>query len=284
MANEDEKKPKGPSDFFLNVNEEKFNMRKAFLDKQKDQLAKIGQKKGKPKEAVKLWTGLTVDHLAKRETFNFLQKVEREFERNRKPGGTSKKWYAISEDQKAVRDKFIDNQKTQRGPLARGLNKAKDHAALLKGKAETTSSQWKTNVVYNYHVTIPGIALMVGDFRRISGLGTDERVIESYHEGGDNGAEHYLIGHQRANKIVMEWAIRHPDPFMIWWVLTGTGVMIKEPIIISLLDHNRVPRAIWSLPFAMATKIEFPELDAMSSEVATNKIELIHNGLIPIPC
>jgi len=272
-----------------NVSVEKMSDRKSFFDKQKAArdayrtrraMAKIPEM---PMLPSKLWTGLSVEDIADRKKFQDLQKRTLPILQTRRKVDPSTGWFNISSEKTDQRKAFQTAQAAKSTTLGRTIQKGLDKAALLKGKAGSTSDQSSLDLAYSYHVALPGIGIMMGSFRRVSGISTDERVIETYHEGGDNGAEHFLVGHQKNGKIVMEWAVRHPDPFLIWWLVTGTGAIVHEPINISLLDPHGIPVAMWSILFSMATKIEFPELDAMSSEVATNKIELIHNGLIPIP-
>ena len=143
-------------------------------------------------------------------------------------------------------------------------------------------AKWSAERAYDFHVAIPTVGIVVQGFRRVSGLGTNESEYEIYREGGDNTAPHVLFNHTRNGKITLEWAIRHPDPFVIWWLTMATGMITRHPMTVTLLE-NRIPRAMWIIPQALISRLEFPELDALSSEVATNKVELIHNGLIPVP-
>ena len=184
--------------------------------------------------------------------------------------------------QRLKRAVFMSLQSDKRSDSTQAVRKAAAKARLKTTAAASTSSQWKTNLVFNFHVAVVGIGVVLGDFRRVSGLGTDDWEYETYREGGDNLAEHILPNHQKNGRVILEWAVRHPDPFQLWFLTMGTGVMTSQPVVITLLEHG-APRAMWTIPQAMIARIEFPELDAMSSEVATNKVELIHNGLIPIP-
>ena len=198
----------------------------------------------------------------------------------KKQSKPSKFWLNLNESQRDIRVLFFEKQKDVRAAANDPLKKAvKNLTTGIKGPA---ASKWKADLVFNFHVMVAGIGIILGDFRRVSGLGTDEWDFETYREGGDNGPEHILLNHTKSGRVILEWAIRHPDPFLIWWITTGTGVIVSEPITVTLLE-GQTPRAIWIIPQAMIVKIEAPELDALRSEVAINRVELIHNGLIPVP-
>jgi len=259
------------SNYWFNTSEEQRKLSKEFFDKQakfRDGLpAKI-----KGNAASGFWFGTSEDQRKKSKEFHDKQKTA-------KPVGTgTNKFSDVSVEKRIARSVFFEEQKKKRDfdPLK---NLAQKVTPTIKGPK---ASQWKTNLVFNFHVAVPGIGLFLGDFRRITGLGTDEWDYETYREGGDNGPEHILFNHTKNGRVVFEWAIRHPDPFLIWFLAMGTGVFLKEPIAVTLLE-GKSPRAMWIIPMGMIVKIESPELDALASEVATNKVEIVHNGLIPVP-
>ncbi|MDR2569688.1 MAG: phage tail protein [Oscillospiraceae bacterium] len=188
----------------------------------------------------------------------------------------------ITVDKRRARGEFERQQAQARAPSNLSTKKTEQKIKLRADAAKSTSSQWSRELVYDFHVAVVGLGLVMEGFRKVTGVGTDEITYETYREGGDNFSEHFLINQRKNERIVLEWAIRHPDPFQLWFLTVGTGVIISQPVVITLLER-KIPRAMWVIPQAMIAKIDFPLLDAMNSEVATNKVELIHNGLIPIP-
>ena len=215
-------------------------------------------------------------------------------------------WADVTERQRDMRVAFFQQQHKKSESARKGANAGNDERRglmirqsasraelpglaknvesklrLTEAMARTTSSQWKTELVFQFVVSAPGLGVIMGDFRRVSGLGTGEWEFETYHEGGDNGPEHILPSRMKNGRLVLEWALRHPDPFVLWCISMGTGVMLYQPITVTLLD-GRTPRAMWEIPQCLIAKIEGPVLDALGREVATTKIELIHNGIISI--
>lgn len=189
-------------------------------------------------------------------------------------------WADITQRQKDMRVAFQNEQAGKRSGRA---GAALTYKANLTNAALTSSaSKWKADLVFNFSVVAPALGLIQGEFKRVSGLTTDEWEFETFREGGDNGAEHILPTHTKAGRITLEYALKHPDPFLIWCVSMGTGCMVYQPITITLLNNKNIPRAMWEIPQCLIAKIEGPELDATASEIATNKVELVHNGLIRI--
>ena len=259
------------SNYWANTSEDQRALTKKFFDEQK----KRRDEKPKPTEKAKFsnfWLNTSEEQRKKSKEFFDKQKEA-------KPIGTgTKKFTDVSVEKRADREAFFKKQEVERNksPAQRLVERL---TPSIKGPA---ASQWKTTLKFKFHVAVPGIGLILGDFRRISGLGTDEWDYETYREGGDNGPEHILYNYTKSEPVVLEWAIRHPDPFLIWFLVVGTGMFIPEPIFVSLLD-GALPRAMWIIPLARIVRIEAAELDAMASEVATNKVHLVHNGIIHVP-
>lgn len=189
-------------------------------------------------------------------------------------------WLGIGDRQKEIRTLFFAAQKEAKGKSA--AQKAIDLAEMKAQALLSSSSQWHTETVFNFQVAVPALGITAGHFRRVSGLTTNEMDFETYHEGGDNGTEHYLPTYCKSGRVTLEWSLRHPDPFLIWCLTMSGGVMISQALTVTLFEKS-TPKAMWIIPQCMLVKVEAPELDAMASEVATNKIELIHTGVMVVP-
>ena len=184
-------------------------------------------------------------------------------------------WLNITDRQKDMRVLFFDEQKSKQGIIRSGTD---DSVWAQDGPS---SSKWKADLVFRFSVTIPALGIVNGEFKSVRGLNSDEWDYETYREGGDNGPEHLLPKNRKSGKLILERALRHPDPFVQWCITMDTGIMLRQLITISLLD-KQVPVAMWIIPQCQISKIEGPELDAMSSEIATSRVELVHNGLITV--
>jgi len=240
-----------------------------------------------PPKRPKSWTGITDDQDQERDKF---------FVAQGDPPEHPKSWTGITDEQDQDRDKFFasqedqpkhwanltDDRKQQRETFFASMNNPSGPGAAFWSQPGPGASTWDADLVFQFTVTAPALGLITGEFKSVRGLATDEWEYESYREGGDIGTEHLLPKYKKAGRLILERALRHPDPFVIWCLTMETGIMIRQPVTVTLLS-NRVPAAMWIIPGCMPVKIEWSDLDAMTSEVATSTVELAHTGIIPIP-
>ena len=123
----------------------------------------------------------------------------------------------------------------------------------------------------NFSVLIAPIELR-GNFSAVSGLGA-ELEYEEIHEGGNFTSPIYLPTGMRYNNIV---------PLSLWFTQVQTGMHLRYPMIITMMDSTRMPVKIWTVLDAMPVKIEYSSLDAMSDSVSITSIELIHGEIITV--
>ena len=239
-----------------------------------------------PPERPKSWSGITDEQDQDREKF---------FAAQESPPERPKSWTGITDEQDQDRGKFFasqedqpkhwasltDDRKQQREAFFASNNPSGPGAAFWS-QSGLLSSKWDADLVFQFTVTAPALGLITGEFKSVRGLVLDEWEYESFHEGGDIGAEHLLPKYRKAGRLVLERALRHPDPFVIWCLTMDLGMMVRQPVTVTLLSNN-VPAAMWIIPECMPVKIEWSDLDAMTSDVATSTVELAHTGLIPIP-
>ena len=114
-------------------------------------------------------------------------------------------------------------------------------------------------------------------FKSVSGLSAEVEVIE-YRTLEDPLRSRKLPGRVRYSNVVLKRGITTSHDLWDWWQTLLDGSLQRRNVLITLLDDagNEVLR--WALQSAWIAKIEGPELDAGSNEVAIETIELAHEG------
>jgi phage tail-like protein len=132
---------------------------------------------------------------------------------------------------------------------------------------------------FNFLVEIDGVT--VAGFSEVSGLTTDTNIIE-YREGNDTfGTVQKLPGLMKYNNLVLKNGITADKARVLWnWrkkVIDGRTQRTTGAII--LLDESRAPALRWNFREGWPSKWEGPALNAKTSEVAIETLEIAHEGL-----
>jgi len=128
---------------------------------------------------------------------------------------------------------------------------------------------------FNIRVEISGIA--VAGFTECTGLASETDVV-SYREGADRRIRH-LPGITRYARVVLKRGITTDRSLWEWRQSVIDGVADRRSVSIVLMDAARNDVARWNLHEAWPAKWEGPELNAQSSDVAIETLELVHEGL-----
>ena len=117
-------------------------------------------------------------------------------------------------------------------------------------------------------------------FLEVSGLNIENEIIE-YREGGSSEPIPIKFpGIRKYSNIQLTRGIVKGDTeFHKWMNTIQHNKVEKRNITISLLDENHAPVRVWKVRNAWPCKIVGPYLNAESSEVAMETIELAHEGL-----
>jgi phage tail-like protein len=132
---------------------------------------------------------------------------------------------------------------------------------------------------FNFLVEIDGVT--VAGFSEVSGLTTDTNIIE-YREGNDTfGTVQKLPGLMKYSNLVLKNGITADKARVLWnWrkkVIDGQTQRTTGAII--LLDESRTPALRWNFREGWPSKWEGPALNAKTSEVAIETLEIAHEGL-----
>src|SRR5947207_13222668 len=130
---------------------------------------------------------------------------------------------------------------------------------------------------FNFLVEIEGI--LTGGFSECSGLRAEVEIAE-YAEGGVNDHVHSFAGRTRYPPLVLKHGLTAIDTLWPWHQDVVRGNVKRRNGTIYLLNNQRIPVVWWNFKNAFPSKWAGPELRANSNEVAFERIELIHEGLI----
>jgi phage tail-like protein len=130
---------------------------------------------------------------------------------------------------------------------------------------------------FNFQVEIDGV--VVAGFSEASGLTTDTNIIE-YREGNENvGTVRKLPGLMKYTNIVLKRGFTADTKLWTWRKKVIDGKTQRTTGSIILLDESRAPALRWNFTAGWPSKWEGPALNAKTSEVAIETLEITHEGL-----
>ena len=129
---------------------------------------------------------------------------------------------------------------------------------------------------FRFHVEIDG--LLFAGFSEVSGLSVEIET-ETYNEGGENEYVHILPKSVKYDNIVLKHGILYSDQMWRWIQGIINGRIRKRDGRILLLGTNGLPMWYWSIHSAYPVKWTGSDLNATSSEVFVETLELAHHGI-----
>ena len=128
---------------------------------------------------------------------------------------------------------------------------------------------------FQVRVEIDGVA--VAGFTECSGLASETDVV-SYREGVDQRIR-LLPGLTRYSRIVLKRGITLDRSLWEWRQSVVSGSVDRRNGSVVLLDASRNEVARWNFGEAWPAKWVGPNLNAQSSDVAIETLEIVHEGL-----
>lgn len=130
---------------------------------------------------------------------------------------------------------------------------------------------------FNFIVEFDGIA--VAAFSEVSGLSFEIEPIE-YRDGSDAlPTVRKLPGLVKYANVTLKRGITGDQPFWEWIIQAMNGTVERRTGSIVILNESREPVVRYLIREAWPCRYEGPELNAGSSEVAIESIEVCHEGL-----
>ncbi len=128
---------------------------------------------------------------------------------------------------------------------------------------------------FRFLVEIEGITS--GGFARVKGL-SRELKIESYREGGVNDYEHKLVTQVTHPVVVLERGLALDDLWK-WALAAADGDIKRKTVWIRLQNEANERMWAWQVEYAIPVKWTATDLDAQTSPVVMESLELAHHGL-----
>jgi len=128
---------------------------------------------------------------------------------------------------------------------------------------------------FRFLVEIEGITS--GGFTRVKGLSRELKT-ESYRKGGVNEYEHRLVTQVTHPVVVLERGLALED---LWkWAMAAADGDIKRKTVWVRLQNEAGERMwSWQIEYALPVKWTSSDLDAQTSTVVMESLELAHHGL-----
>lgn len=126
---------------------------------------------------------------------------------------------------------------------------------------------------HRFRIEIDGV--IAGAFRTCGGLRSETEIFE-YAEGGDNGATRKLPGPTKIGNITLRKGLIDSGALWSWReaFVRAEGPMRRRSGSIILCDDDGNELIRWNFHGAWPVRWEGPELDARSSEVAVEVLEI----------
>jgi phage tail-like protein len=137
-------------------------------------------------------------------------------------------------------------------------------------------SEWALGL--RFTVTIDGFGSL-GNWSRCEGL-TVEYEIHEYSEGGLNGYVHKIPGRAKYENIRLTRPIDAATLQVAAWLASIQAAVKRQTAQISVLDASGATVAFWNLMGVFPVRWTGPNLDVDGNDVATETLELVHNGFL----
>jgi phage tail-like protein len=126
---------------------------------------------------------------------------------------------------------------------------------------------------------IDGVSRPIGAFAECSGLQVEYEVLD-YPEGGENGFTHKLRGRAKYPNLVLKRGITHEDGLLRWFAQCQEATK-RHDVQVQLIGPDGKPVRKWGFRGAFPVKWQGPALNAKSTNVATETLEIAHQGFTP---
>jgi phage tail-like protein len=128
-----------------------------------------------------------------------------------------------------------------------------------------------------FQVTID--AHNLGNWQKCDGLSV-EYDIHEYREGGQNSYVHRLPGRAKYETVKLTRLIDGDTMLVAGWVASVQARLAPGTACISVLDPAGKTVAMWNLMGVFPMRWTGPSLDVSGNQVATETLELAHNGFL----
>ena len=117
----------------------------------------------------------------------------------------------------------------------------------------------------------------IGYFTEVSGLSSEVEVM-TYNEGGKNDGVHKLPTRMKHPNLVLKRGVTTVKDLQQWAQESFMGPDRKE-ITLTMYNEQLEKIRIWSFKNAYPVKWTGPQFNSSQSAVATEAIEIVHDGI-----
>lgn len=126
--------------------------------------------------------------------------------------------------------------------------------------------------------------LNLGNWSKCDGLSVEFDIFE-YKEGGENSFIHRIPGRAKYQNLKLTRPVNHDSGKVATWIArmkhAGMNKEVKrDTAAVSALDPQGNPIATWNLEGVYPVRWNGPTLDISNNQVATETLELAHNGFL----
>jgi phage tail-like protein len=119
---------------------------------------------------------------------------------------------------------------------------------------------------------------VIGKFSECSGLEVEYEILE-YQEGGENRFTHKLRSRVKYPNLVLKRGVTHEDA-LLKWLFESKEMAKRGAVTVELIGSDAKSVRSWAFAGALPVKWTGPSLNAGSSSVATESLEITHQGLV----
>ncbi len=134
-------------------------------------------------------------------------------------------------------------------------------------------------IAYNFVVEVEG--LQIGGFTEVTGL-SSEIELESYQEGGVNNYIHKFPKQTTYPNLVLSRGLTNDEALWQWYQEASQGRIKLKNGTITLRDSPGKEVMWWNFKQAYPVKWEGPQFNASSDNIAIERIELVHQGIVKL--
>jgi phage tail-like protein len=129
-----------------------------------------------------------------------------------------------------------------------------------------------------FTVQVHGVGSL-GSWTKCEGLAVEYEVFE-YQEGGRNDYVHRLPGRRKYQNVKLTRPIDKDSANVVKWISALVSKVERHDAEIAVQDPNGKVVCRWNLTGVCPVKWTGPTLDAAGNQVATEVLELAHNGFL----
>jgi phage tail-like protein len=120
---------------------------------------------------------------------------------------------------------------------------------------------------------------VIGAFAECSGLSVEYDVLE-YQEGGEQRFVHKLRGGLKYPNLVLKRGVTYEDALVKWFFDRSDREKGRGTVTLKLLGDDGKQVRSWSFASAFPVKWSGPSFSAKSTNVATETLEIAHQGFV----